>query len=583
MRNENGHRMRNENGHRMRNENGRKMRNENGYRMRNENSFILVLSSAILLMSGVVFSSWIIHDKRNLCDEELKFPEIEMRLSTRDFSFDGMWAQSADDELILVNDNVILDVDKAFLGIKEFPSIIKEIYFTKEELYLSGEDVTLIDKELYLSVKRKISIDEGMGISEVAINSMSLQLCYSYLSVDSSIPEINTAHLDRLFEEIILNNEKVGIIHIYSEYPDYKWVGDDDEGIACVDDASRAAVFYLRNYSYTKNEASLDKAILLLKFLINMQADNGYFYNFIWPDHSIHKGGVTTKAEPNWWSWRTLWTYGEALEILDGNDDLVARIRVSRERLIRALLNVSSDTNIQDSMTQIRIPEWIGSMTGADQAALIMMGLSLWHQDSGDEILERLMRLLSLGVMSMQVGDQTTFARGAFLSWKNLWHAYGNSQAYALFGVGKALNDTSMIHAALQEAVYFYPALMAKGGSSHFWVRSKDTGAEIYEEAKFPQIAYNYRPMIWACLDSWKVTGDELFLKRAHKIGSWYSGSNPARQMMYNPKTGRTFDGIISEEEINRNSGAESTIEALLALQELKRFPLGGESPLEKR
>ena len=40
----------------------------------------------------------------------------------------------------------------------------------------------------------------------------------------------------------------MAIIHIYSNYPDYAYVGDDDEGIACIDDAARAAIFYLEYY-----------------------------------------------------------------------------------------------------------------------------------------------------------------------------------------------------------------------------------------------------------------------------------------------------------------------------------------------
>jgi hypothetical protein len=38
---------------------------------------------------------------------------------------------------------------------------------------------------------------------------------------------------------------------------------------------------------------------------------------------------------------------------------------------------------------------------------------------------------------------------------------------------------------------------------------------------------------------------------------------------MWDPATGRGFDGIINEGKINLNAGAESTIEALLALQEV--------------
>lgn len=382
---------------------------------------------------------------------------------------------------------------------------------------------------------------------------------------------INADHLDHLFEEIELKGEAVGIIHIYSEYPDYEWLGDDDEGIACVDDASRAAVFYLRNYKYTGYLASLSKAKLLLKFLINMQAENGYFYNFIWPDHSIHTGGVTTKAEPNWWSWRTLWTFGEAIDVLDEGDALVARIKESRAKLLEVVLNDKSDSDLINTEEGIQISSWLPAGVAADQASVMMLGLAAVYRESRDSMIGNYMRRLAEGMMIAQVKDTATFANNAFLSWKNLWHAYGNSQAYALHLAGSALNDKDMMLAATQEEEHFYPSLLAKGGLSHFKVRKTDRGIEVYDEAKFPQIAYNYRPMIWACLESWKNNRHKKYLDCAIEIGSWYTGSNPTGEMMYDSKTGRTFDGIISETEINKNSGAESTIEALLGLQELNR------------
>ena len=40
---------------------------------------------------------------------------------------------------------------------------------------------------------------------------------------------INTAHLDTLYGEIKVGEQEVGYVHIYSEYPDYHMVGDDDE------------------------------------------------------------------------------------------------------------------------------------------------------------------------------------------------------------------------------------------------------------------------------------------------------------------------------------------------------------------
>jgi len=59
--------------------------------------------------------------------------------------------------------------------------------------------------------------------------------------------EVNKAHLDYLYEEIQIDGKEMAIIHIYSNYPDYAYVGDDDEGIACIDDAARAAIAALHD------------------------------------------------------------------------------------------------------------------------------------------------------------------------------------------------------------------------------------------------------------------------------------------------------------------------------------------------
>ena len=47
-------------------------------------------------------------------------------------------------------------------------------------------------------------------------------------SVSVNPSTVNTAHLDALYEEIKMGDHEVGIIHIYSAYPDYHWIGDQD-------------------------------------------------------------------------------------------------------------------------------------------------------------------------------------------------------------------------------------------------------------------------------------------------------------------------------------------------------------------
>jgi hypothetical protein len=42
---------------------------------------------------------------------------------------------------------------------------------------------------------------------------------------------------------------------------------------------------------------------------------------------------------------------------------------------------------------------------------------------------------------------------------------------------------------------------------------------------------------------------------------------------MFSIKTGRCYDGINAGNNINKNSGAESTIEALLTMQKVDKYP----------
>ncbi|RWA50097.1 sugar phosphotransferase, partial [Yersinia pestis] len=74
--------------------------------------------------------------------------------------------------------------------------------------------------------------------------------------------------------------------------------------------------------------------------------------------------------------------------------------------------------------------------------------------------------------------------------------------------------------------------------------------------------------------------------ERAVDLSLWFFKNNPAQAQMYYPVTGIAFDGIDSATTVNKNSGAESTIEALLTLQLIESIPDAKrmlESALEKR
>ena len=88
------------------------------------------------------------------------------------------------------------------------------------------------------------------------------------------------------------------------------------------------------------------------------------------------------------------------------------------------------------------------------------------------------------------------------------------------------------------------------------------------------QIAYGIRPIAVGLLRLYDATKNETYLKMAGLAASWLFGNNIARQQMYDRESGRCFDGIMDSLTFNRNSGAESTIEALHTLVEIDKYPL---------
>ena len=66
-------------------------------------------------------------------------------------------------------------------------------------------------------------------------------------------------------------------------------------------------------------------------------------------------------------------------------------------------------------------------------------------------------------------------------------------------------------------------------------------------------------------------TREIKYAKMAGLAASWFTGNNQANVPMYDPPTGRCFDGLGGDGQLNYNSGAESTIEALYAILEVER------------
>ncbi len=387
---------------------------------------------------------------------------------------------------------------------------------------------------------------------------------------------VNISHLDYLYTPVTFSTGiKAAGIYIYAEAPDYHLVGDADEGFTCVDDVARAAQVYLRSDKFTSDTSVQAKAFNLIKFILEMQSDNGYFYNFLFPDNQINKYGTTSINNANWWSWRALYTLTEAAPLVKiKNPELAGKMGAAVDKLVTKiktdLVDIPKTTKVVNGVT---VPEWLPAGSGTDQAAIFILGLIPYCNATNDAILTAYVKKLADGIALMQQGDATSFPYSVFLSWENTWHAYGSDQAYAMLKAGAFLNDAQYTAKGLAEVDNFYPWLLQNGMKSSFVVAKNGNQVQPVSEKSFEQIAYGIRPMVSAAVEAYRLTNQEKYADIAGHLAAWFLGANAANNIMYSVTTGRCFDGIQSASNINLNSGAESTIEALLAMEIVENFP----------
>ncbi|MDZ7303979.1 MAG: hypothetical protein ONB44_17790 [candidate division KSB1 bacterium] len=415
-------------------------------------------------------------------------------------------------------------------------------------------------------IARKWKIRHALLAS--ALLSVIMYACDQQRSLELRLT--NLAHLNHLYEEVTIDAQPMAIIHIYSEYPEYKWVDASHEGIACVDDAARAAVVYLRHFEITGDTMSLHRGRQLLEFCRYMQAEDGLFYNFILADHSINRDGKTSYKSLGWWTARALWAMGEGYRIFRLREpDYAMLLQNHIQKTFPHIDTLLAHFPRMDTANGFLMPRWLLHNSAADATSELMVGLARYMAVSNDQRVHEYLRKFSRGLVAMQLGDAKNYPYGVFLSWQNIWHGWGNGQTQALTLVAQLLNDEKILEAAETEVKFFYPYWQ-----THGWLREiafvHDNGFRAAHIDTFPQIAYALRPMIVGALQLAQITQNHHYAELAGELATWFFGNNPAHAPMYDPQTGRGYDGILSTTQINRNAGAESTIEAVYSILEVE-------------
>src|SRR5688572_82726 len=99
-------------------------------------------------------------------------------------------------------------------------------------------------------------------------------------------------------------------------------------------------------------------------------------------------------------------------------------------------------------------------------------------------------------------------------------------------------------------------------------------GSNGFYERGAARAAFDQQPVeasgiVSACLDAYRVTGDERWRTRGRWAFNWFLGENHLQHWLYDPSTGGCRDGLHVDRP-NQNQGAEATLSCLLALHEIR-------------
>ncbi len=148
--------------------------------------------------------------------------------------------------------------------------------------------------------------------------------------------------------------------------------------------------------------------------------------------------------------------------------------------------------------------------------------------------------------------------------------AYSNAKIpHALLLCGQRLSNNEMKDVALTALGWLTTIQQSKEGyfepigSNGFYRRGG-------ERAHFDQQPIEAYGMVLACLETYRVTGDERWYKEAERAFEWFLGRNDGRLPLYDTTTGGCCDSLHSD-RVNENQGAESTLAFLLSLLEMRK------------
>ena len=202
--------------------------------------------------------------------------------------------------------------------------------------------------------------------------------------------------------------------------------------------------------------------------------------------------------------------------------------------------------------------------------AYALLGIQEYlHSYAGDRDAERVRSALAQKLLDMYESVHRP-------DWK--WFedvvAYGNARLpQALLLAGSACGNERMISAGLDSLNWLMEIQRCPAHGHFVPIGSEGFYRRGGERARFDQQPVEAAGAVSACLQAYRVTGDERWRTDAWSAFNWFLGDNDLQLPLYDSATGGCRDGLHPD-RANQNQGAESTLSFLMALLEMNSLQI---------
>jgi glycosyltransferase involved in cell wall biosynthesis len=173
-------------------------------------------------------------------------------------------------------------------------------------------------------------------------------------------------------------------------------------------------------------------------------------------------------------------------------------------------------------------------------------------------------------VLSGRLLDLYDSIRRSDWKWYENVLAYGNARLpQAMLLVGSACADDRMVSAGIETLNWLTETQRCETNGHFVPIGSQGFYRQGGEKARFDQQPLEAAGAVSACLEAYRVMGDNRWRNEAWSAFNWFLGENDLQLPLYDSVTGGCRDGLHPE-RVNENQGAESTLSFLIALLEMR-------------